>query len=57
MGLVLDSHGMYSLALDQRSAAHELRLSTGDAVVLSIIEDDNAAGPGVTSPVTLRRGR
>ena len=38
VGLVLDSHGMYSLALDQRSAAHELRLATGDAVVLSVFD-------------------
>ncbi len=58
VGLVLDSHGMYSLSFDQRSAAHELRLAAGDAVVLSTIDDDGGApSPGVTSPVTLRRDR
>ena len=31
VGLVLDSQGMYALALDQRSAAAELRLAAGDA--------------------------
>jgi S-adenosyl-L-methionine hydrolase (adenosine-forming) len=56
VGLVLDSHGMYALALDQRSAAHELRLATGDAVVLSPADDDTARRT-VTSPVTLRVDR
>jgi S-adenosylmethionine hydrolase len=54
VGLVLDSHGMYALALDQRSAAAELHLTTGDAVRLSAIEDEQ---PAVTSPVTLRHDR
>ena len=58
VGLVLDSHGMYALAFDQRSAAHELRLATGDVVVLAEFDDD---GPGVaapmSSPVVLRRDR
>jgi len=53
VGLVLDSHGMYALAFDQRSAAAELHLATGDAVVLT--EFDDAAA--VTSPVVLRRDR
>jgi S-adenosylmethionine hydrolase len=58
VGLVLDSHGMYALAFDQRSAAHELHLATGDAVVLAEFDDDGRAGPpGVSSPVTLRRDR
>jgi S-adenosyl-L-methionine hydrolase (adenosine-forming) len=58
VGLVLDSHGMYSLSFDQRSAAHELRLAAGDAVVLSTIDDDGGAPtPGMTTPVALRRGR
>src|SRR5204863_7824406 len=51
VGLVLDSHGMFALALDQRSAANELRLATGDAVQLSVIDD--GAAPAAT-PVTLR---
>ena len=58
VGLVLDSHGMYSLSFDQRSAAHELRLAAGDAVVLSTIDDDGGAPtPGMTTPVALRRDR
>jgi S-adenosyl-L-methionine hydrolase (adenosine-forming) len=58
VGLVLDSHGLYALAFDQRSAAHELHLATGDTVRLSIIDggDDAGAAP-VASPVTLRRDR
>ena len=32
VGLVLDCQGMFALALDQRSAASELRLAQGDAV-------------------------
>jgi S-adenosylmethionine hydrolase len=32
VGLVLDSQGMYALALDQRSAASELAIGPGDAV-------------------------
>jgi S-adenosyl-L-methionine hydrolase (adenosine-forming) len=55
VGLVLDSHGMYALSFDQRSAAQELRLATGDLVVLAAADDDGQAG--VTSPVTLRRDR
>lgn len=53
VGLVLDSHGMYALALDRRSAAAELSLAQGDLVVLSIVDD----GGGSTTPVdmTIRR--
>jgi S-adenosylmethionine hydrolase len=54
VGLVLDSQGLYALAFDQRSAARELGLAAGDAVVLSTIDDD-APAPGVTTPVALRR--
>jgi S-adenosyl-L-methionine hydrolase (adenosine-forming) len=57
VGLVLDSHGMYALALDQRSAAGELHLATGDAVRLSIIDEVDGGAPPVASPVTLRRDR
>jgi S-adenosyl-L-methionine hydrolase (adenosine-forming) len=57
VGLVLDSHGMYALAFDQRSAAHELRLATGDAVVLAEFDDGGGPPPGLTAPVTLRRDR
>jgi S-adenosyl-L-methionine hydrolase (adenosine-forming) len=52
IGLVLDSQGMYALALDQRSAAAELAIGPGDAVVLSAGDDDRAAAP---TPVDLSR--
>jgi S-adenosyl-L-methionine hydrolase (adenosine-forming) len=52
VGLVLDSHGLYSLSLDQRSAAAELRLAAGDEVLLSTLDedDDRRAAPGTTQP-------
>lgn len=34
VGLVVDSYGLLSVALDRRSAAEELRLRPGDAVIL-----------------------
>ncbi|MDQ3574477.1 MAG: SAM-dependent chlorinase/fluorinase, partial [Actinomycetota bacterium] len=34
VGVVVDSYGLVSLALDRRSAAEELRLRPGDAVTL-----------------------
>jgi S-adenosyl-L-methionine hydrolase (adenosine-forming) len=55
VGLVLDSQGMYSLALDQHSAASELGLAAGDAVVLAPLGDD--AGQGPSTPVGLRSRR
>lgn len=61
IGLVLDSHGMYALAMDQRSAAAELSLAQGDAVILTeATEPAGASGPGadpVSSPIELRRRR
>ena len=53
VGLVLDSHGMYALALDQRSAAAELGLAAGDAVVLAAARRDAGTQPGVDDPVEL----
>ncbi|CAN5791021.1 SAM-dependent chlorinase/fluorinase [soil metagenome] len=47
LGLVLDSYGMYALALDQSSAAAELSIGAGDAVTLVTADD---AGPGVNAP-------
>ena len=49
IGLVLDSSGLLALAMDQRSAAEELRLDVGDQVTLTACTD-----AGVTQPVTLR---
>jgi S-adenosylmethionine hydrolase len=43
VGLVLDSQGMYALALDRRSAAAELALGPGDAVLLAATDDPSAA--------------
>ncbi len=57
LGLVLDSHGMLALALDQRSAAAELSLAQGDPVIVAGLDEQEtgAALGGVTSPVELRR--
>jgi len=58
VGLVVDSQGLLALCLDQRSAARELTLDTGDPVVIV------AAGGGTTespapsaTPVTMTPGR
>lgn len=57
VGLVLDSHGMLALALDQRSASAELSLAQGDAVLVATLDEQEPDGlaVGVTSPVELRR--
>lgn len=41
LGLVLDSQGMYALALNQRSAAADVGIAAGDAVLL--VDDEPAA--------------
>jgi S-adenosylmethionine hydrolase len=56
VGLVLDSHGMYALALDQRSAASELGVANGDVVVLTSY-DDPPPQPAQTTAVELGRHR
>jgi S-adenosylmethionine hydrolase len=55
VGLVLDSYGLYELALDQRSAAGELGLAVGDGVVITPFEE--AERPGVTTAVGLQPRR
>lgn len=50
-GLVLDSYGMLSVCLDQRSAAEEIGLAAGDQVVLVSLEP----GAAVETPVALGR--
>lgn len=59
LGLVLDSYGMYALALDQSSAAAELSLGAGDPVTLTTTDDRAVGGSnapeGTTTPVQLRR--
>ena len=57
IGLVLDSQGMYALAMDQRSAAAELRVAVGDAVVVAAIGDGGAHADRRVDPVELRRSR
>jgi len=52
VGLVLDSQGMYALALDRHSAAHELALGPGDLVIVSPAAD---AGALPATPVDLIR--
>jgi S-adenosyl-L-methionine hydrolase (adenosine-forming) len=55
VGLVLDSYGLYELALDQRSAAGELGLAVGDGVVITPF--DEAERPAVTTAVGLQPRR
>jgi S-adenosylmethionine hydrolase len=57
VGLVLDSQGMYALALDRRSAADELHLAQGDAVVIGSPATGGGEAAGSTSRVELRRHR
>jgi len=58
LGLVLDSHGMYALALDQRSAAAELAVAQGDAVCIVSLDGSAAPSPsvGVAAPMVRRPG-
>ena len=56
VGLILDSHGMYALALDRHSAAAELGLAAGDAVVIAPSSDDQRPA-AISTPVELRRDR
>jgi len=55
VGLVLDSQGMYALALDRRSAAAELALGPGDAVQLRAAGNDDTASPATGVELTRRR--
>jgi S-adenosyl-L-methionine hydrolase (adenosine-forming) len=57
VGLVLDAHGMFTVALDQQSAAAELGLAPGDAVVIAPLDEAGGAEPGVTTPVGLQPRR
>ena len=56
VGLVVDSYGLVSIALDRTSAANELGIGTGDEVVLAAIPDGAQAAPttGVVTPVSLK---
>jgi hypothetical protein len=62
IGIVTDSSGLLTLAMDRRSAAEELGLSEGDQVTLRPADDpaddrDDNRGDGSTASVTLRTGR
>jgi S-adenosylmethionine hydrolase len=45
VGLVLDSYGMLAIAMDRRSAADELGVTSGDQVVLADLGDERGPVP------------
>lgn len=53
IGLVVDSYGLVSIAVDRASAADELGIGTGDEVLLAPLGDDDRPA-GVAVPVTLK---
>lgn len=53
VGLVVDSYGLVSIAVDRSSASAELGIETGDEVVLAPLGDD-AAPVGIVTPVSLK---
>ncbi|WP_051062247.1 SAM hydrolase/SAM-dependent halogenase family protein [Ilumatobacter nonamiensis] len=55
IGLVVDSNGMLSLAMDQRSAADELDLADGDQVVITALDEGAVFAPPVRVDLTARR--
>ena len=52
VGLVVDSYGLLTIAVDRGSAADELGIGTGDEVVLAPLGDDAPRGQAVA--VTLK---
>ena len=58
IGLLVDSYGLVSLVVQRASAAADLGVVAGDAVLLSSPGEDPPVGdPGVTTPVWLGRTR
>jgi len=56
VGLVVDSYGMLSIAVDRGSAADELQVRAGDQVTLAPVDDGDegdAATTGISTAVTL----
>jgi S-adenosylmethionine hydrolase len=53
IGLVVDSYGLVSIATNRTSAADELRIGTGDEVVLADLGDEPVRAGAIT-PVTLK---
>lgn len=56
IGLVVDSYGLVSIALDRASAAADLHLDTGAEVQLRPFDDDDEGGgpSSISTPVALR---
>jgi len=58
VGLIVDSAGMFAIAMDQRSAAAEIGLDAGDQVTMTPAVDDtgrSATAGAAGQPVELRR--
>jgi len=55
VGLVVDSYGLLSVALDRSSAAELLDLAAGDEVVMVRLDGTDTQEGGHSSPVELRR--
>lgn len=56
IGLVVDSYGLIAVVLDQASAAEQLGLGAGDAVLVEPAGDDGGTAAVPPTPVQLRRG-
>jgi S-adenosyl-L-methionine hydrolase (adenosine-forming) len=55
LGLVVDSYGLVAVVLDQASAADQLGLGAGDAVLVEVpAGDEGEPARGATTPVQLR---
>ena len=54
LGLVVDSYGLVAVVLDQASAADQLGLGAGDAVLVEAAGDDGGTAAGPPTPVQLR---
>ncbi len=55
IGLITDSYGLVAVVADRSSAAEELGLAAGDAVVLSSVGNEPDAVDGLTTTVRLGR--
>jgi hypothetical protein len=53
IGLVVDSYGLLSVALDRQSAADTLGLGTGEGIRLEPLDDGDAGRPGSVAPTPL----
>ena len=56
IGLVVDSYGLLSVAVDRHSAAERLGLHAGSAVLIEDLGDDQEQPAGVVTPVELSSG-